>query len=483
MQTDATFLSAFASLRTTIAPPGRSYSRAETQSRQGKYNSVLWYLTVYVSWRMPNKKLLFSVLFCFLVSITMAQPKTDTLLKSILYGSKSAILKQVLQNPTEYRQQIMYTQINRDKNNKPTFTNYYYNFDPLRYYYPASTVKLPLALLSLEKLNEMNVPGVDKFTPMQFDSGYNPLKPEFKDSTAENGLPSIAQFIRKAFLVSDNDAYNRMYEFVGQQTINRQLHAKGYTDARILRHFYKMTYDQNSHTNQIRFIKGDGTTIYTQPPAYNTDTFDFSHVNKLGIGYLDGKDSLVYEPMDFTKHNNISLYDYQQILQSVMFPQSVPEKQRFNLTKDDYSFLYRYLSQFPSETNYPKYDTATYFDTYVKFFFMDSLSKTMPEGVRVFNKVGWAYGTLTDISYVVDFKHNVEFMLAATIYANSDGILNDDKYDFETVAHPFMYSVGQAVYQYELQRKRKYAPDLSAFKIPYKKRVDDNRQVIKAVDN
>ncbi len=392
-------------------------------------------------------------------------------------------MRQVLANPQEYRPQIIYTQINRDKKNIPAFTNYYYNADSLLYFNPASTVKLPLALLSLEKLNEMHVPGVNKFTAMQFDSGYNTLKPEYKDSTSQSGLPSIAQFIRKAFLVSDNDAYNRMYEFAGQQTINEKLHEKGYADARISRHFYKMTVDQNRHTSQIRFVNNDGKVIYTQPPAFNTDSFDFSHVNKIGIGYMDGNDSLIHAPMDFTMHNNISLHDYQQILQSVLFPESVPVKQRFNLTADDYHFLYQYLSQFPSETNYPKYDTATYFDTYVKFFFMDSVNKSMPPGIRVFNKVGWAYGFLTDISYVVDFKNNIEYMLTATVYANSDGILNDDKYDFETVAHPFMYSVGQAVYNYELKRKRAYVPDLSKFKIQYEQRVEDKRPVIKEVDN
>ncbi len=432
---------------------------------------------------MPNKKKQLSVLCCFFYALVLAQPKTDVLLERILAESKSAVLKQVLQHPDEYRPQIIYTQINRDKNNKPSFTNFNYNVDSLLYFNPASTVKLPLALLSLEKLGAMHIAGVDNYTPMQFDSGYNTLKPEYKDSTAETGLPSIAQFIRKAFLVSDNDAYNRMYEFVGQQTINRQLHAKGYADARIAKHFYRMTEDQNRHTNPIRFIKPDGTTIYEQPPAYNTDSFDFSHTNLLGIGYYDSNDSLVHAPMNFTRHNNVGLRSYQQMLQSVMFPYSVPEKQRFNLTVDDYRFLYQYLSQLPSETNYPKYDTAEFYDSYVKFFFMDSVNKKMPEGIRVFNKVGWAYGFLTDISYVVDFKHNIEYMLTATVYANSDGILNDDKYDFETVAHPFMYAVGQAVYQYELQRKRTYKLDLSAFKIKYEKRVDDRRAVIKQVDN
>lgn len=431
---------------------------------------------------MRQHKLLIALL-CFVYLNIKAQPKTEEWLRNLLLSNTNTILQKVMQNPGDYRPQIIYTQINRDKNNKPTFTNYYYNVDSLLYFNPASTVKLPLALLSLEKLNELHMPGVNKFTSMRFDSGYNTLKAEYKDSTAQTGLPSIAQFIRKAFLVSDNDAYNRMYEFVGQQTINRKLHEKGYTDARISRHFWRMNVDQNRHTNKIDFINDDGSIIYTQPPAVNTDSFDFSHINKIGIGYMNADDSLVHAPMDFTQHNNVSLYDYQQILQSVMFPQSVPAKQRFNLTKEDYAFLYQYLSQYPAETNYPKYDSATYYDSYVKFFFGDSEHTTMPPHVRVFNKVGWAYGFLTDVSYVVDFEHNVEYMLTGTVYANSDGILNDDKYDFETVAHPFMYQVGQTIYQYELQRKRDYKPDLSAFKIKYEHRIPDNRPVIKAVDN
>jgi hypothetical protein len=89
--------------------------------------------------------------------------------------------------------------------------------------------------LSLEKLNAKGK-DIDKFTPMQYDSGYSRQTVLYKDSTAENGLPSIAQFIRKAFLVSDN-IFTRMYEFVGQQITNRRLHEMGYPDMRITRRF------------------------------------------------------------------------------------------------------------------------------------------------------------------------------------------------------------------------------------------------------
>lgn len=440
---------------------------------------------VSVNFRLMQKRyfLLLLITISWSHNFIYAQPKSGTLLHSIFKLNKNDVMQEVLNHPETYRCQVIYTQINRDKNNIPHFKNYYFNYDPLLYFNPASTVKMPLAFLSLQKLNAMAAKGVNKYTPLHIDSSYTWQKPAYSDATSQNGLPSIAHYIKKAFLVSDNDAYNRMYQFLGQQHINRNLHHKGYKDARITRQFMGLTPEQNRHTNQVRFIKEDGSLVYTQPAACNTDSFNFSNVIKLGKGHYDKNDSLINEPFDFTMHNNISLEDLQQMLQSVMFPASVRAKIRFNISNDDRNFLLQYLSQFPSETNYPKYDSSKYFDSYVKFFFRDSTHK-MPNDLRVFNKVGWAYGFMTDVSYVADFKNNVEFMLSATIYVNSDDILNDNKYDYDTIGYPFLYQLGQTMYQYELSRKRAYKPHLSSLKLQYEKRdTNDTRRSIIEVDN
>ena len=428
-----------------------------------------------------NRMMLLS--YIFLISLNgVAQVKNDSLLINLLSGQTDSLLRDVLSKPETYRYQIIYKQINRDKNNKPVLKNYYYNVDAGRYFNPASVVKMPLAFLSLEKLNDIKTKGVNKYTTILYDSAYGRQSKVMADNTAENGLPSIAHYIRKAFLISDNDAYNRMYEFVGQQTTNRRLHNMGYPDTRITRRFVRMSMDQNRHTNPVRFIDKNGKLIYNQPMEINKDSFDFSHIYKMGKAHMNADDSLINEPIDFTTANNFPLEDMQQVLQSVIFPASVKPNQRFRLTRDDYEFLYRFLSQFPSETNFPKYDTSQYYDSYVKFFFR-SPSHTMPQHVRVFNKVGWAYGCLTDVSYVADFKNKVEFMLAVTVYVNSDGVLNDNKYDYDDIGWPFLYKVGQAIYQYELKRERKNRPDLSRFKLQYKKRVEDGRPPIKDADN
>lgn len=426
--------------------------------------------------------LLLVLSICF-GSTALAQPRTDEFLSALLRSSEGKILQTILDDPGSYRCQIIYTRIDRNSKNQPSFHNYYFNYDPELYFNPASMVKMPLAFLSLEKLNDLHRKGVDKYTTMLFDSSFTAQRILYTDSTAKNGKPSIAQFIRRAFLISENDPYNRMYQFVGQQSINRSLHQKGYPEARITRQFMGFTAEQNRHTNAIRFVDKEGRLIYSQPAACNTDSFDFSRTIKLGNAHWDSRDSLIAGPFDFTMHNNLPLADLQQMLQSVLFPSSVSAPQRFRLTNNDYDFLYRYLSQYPSETPWPKYDTSEFYDSYVKFFFRDSTHR-MPQGLRVFNKVGWAYGFLTDVSYVADFAHGVEYMLAATVYVNSDGVVNDGRYDYRSLGWPFLYQLGQAIYHYELKRERSYKPDLSRFHISYEHRDPaDRRPALKEVDN
>ena len=417
------------------------------------------------------------------VEHAFSQSKTDKSLVDILNQNTDPVFQLVLKDLQTYRLQIIYTKIDRDKNNKPAFTHYFFNHNPELYFNPASMVKLPLAALALEKLNTLNKTGVNKFTTIQYDSGYEKQTSFYKDVSAPNEFPTIAHFIKRAFLISENDPYNRLYQFVGQQEIHRSLHDKSYADIRIPRQFMGFTSEQNRRSNPLRFLDDKGNVVFAQPSLYNPDEFDFSKEIKLGKAYMNRNDEIVNEPFDFTMQNNIPLMDLQQILQSIMIPSSVKENKRFGISEEDRRFLLQYLSQYPVETPYPLYDADKFYDSYAKFFFRDS-TKALPEGLRVFNKVGWAYGFLTDVSYIVDFKNQIEYMLAATVYVNSDGVINDGKYDYDEIGYPFFYQLGKTIYQHELNRRRKRTPDLGAFKIEYEKRDPaDTRPVISEVDN
>jgi hypothetical protein len=158
------------------------------------------------------------------------------------------------------------------------------------------------------------------------------------------------------------------------------------------------------------------------------------------------------------------------MLQRVIFPEAFPKHHRFQFSEEDYRFLYQYMSQLPAETRFPSYDPKESVDGYVKFFMFGTKKEaSIPKHIRIFNKVGWAYGFLTDVAYIVDFEKKIEFFLSATIYCNSDEILNDDQYEFDSVGMPFLEQLGEAVYQYELKRKRRHVPDLSRFVLNYEK--------------
>jgi hypothetical protein len=45
-------------------------------------------------------------------------------------------------------------------------------------------------------------------------------------------------------------------------------------------------------------------------------------------------------------------------------------------------------------------------------------------------------------------------MLSAVIYTNEDEILNDGKYEYNTVALPFLAELGRQIYAFELKRTK-----------------------------
>ncbi|MBS1567799.1 MAG: serine hydrolase, partial [Bacteroidetes bacterium] len=291
--------------------------------------------------------------------------------------------------------------------------------------------------------------------------------PVYNDPATPDGRPTVAQYVKKILLVSDNDAYNRLYEFLGQQYINDNLHKMGYDDAEILHRLdIFLTPDENRHTNPVKFFDSRGRLLYGQPMQYN-ETIYSKRSDSLGRGYISGG-MQVNRAMNFSVKNRISLDDLTNILKSVLFPAAMQAKQRFGLDADDYKFVRQYMSQFPGETQWPSYDSS-YHDAFVKFLLYGRDTAALPKTLRIFNKVGDAYGCLTDVAYIADFDKKIEFMLSARIYCNSDGIVGDDKYDYSNTGFPFMKHLGEVIYQYELQRERPRKPDLMEFKMIYDK--------------
>ncbi|MBC6606737.1 serine hydrolase [Hymenobacter sp. BT188] len=402
----------------------------------------------------------------------MAAAQSGNPLRRLLHAD-TARFGRILRAPDQYRVQIIYTQINRDAQNKPHFCSYTYGGQNLRrYFYPASTVKLPAAAVALEKLRSLRTQldghGLTSESPMRIDSAFAGQTRVDWDSTNTTLRPSIAHYVRKVLLVSDNDAYNRLYEFVGPGPLNAALQARGYRRVRLMHRLSVGDKEPGSrHTNPITFFADSSlkTPVYQQKAGFFAGAWPQLDLKgeKIGQGYMQD-DKPIQEPLDFSTKNYISLADLQGVLRAIMFPESLPAKRRFQLAAADYQFLRQYMSMLPRESKAPRYDSLEYPDNYAKFLLAGSPAGPLPPGVRIFNKIGQAYGFLIDNAYIMDETRGVEFLLSAVIYTNADGILNDDQYEYDAIGFPFMRDLGQAVYQHELKRTRRNRPDLSQFK-------------------
>ncbi|WP_354579648.1 serine hydrolase [Hymenobacter sp. UYP22] len=371
-----------------------------------------------------------------------------------------AVLAPVARDARRHRLQVLYTQIRRDGQGRPHFRQYSYRLRPREYFYPASAIKLPAAILALEKVHRLaaQVPGLSSNSPMRTDSAAAGQNRVLRDTSSQNQRASVGQYVRKLLLVSDNDAYNRLYEFVGPATLQTELRRHGLRRT-VLRHRLSVG-DQDAtarNTNPVALFTDSSLSrpLYVQPPATFTGKWGKGPPRRRTVGqaYLQSEQR-IGQPMPFAARNATTLPDLQRTLRALLFPASVPARQRFALDTLDRRLLLDHLHRQPRQSHWPRYSPSHYPDNYAKFLLAGGAPGGLPEGVRIYNKIGQAYGFLIDNAYVTDQANKIEFLLSAVLYVNADEVLNDDHYDYDAVGLPFLRRLGEAVYQLERSRQR-----------------------------
>lgn len=404
------------------------------------------------------RKLLF-----LLISMSTFAQKPSNILDQLLLSNPEKF-KKFTDHPEKYRLQILYTQIDRDAKNKPHLTTYSYRSDSAEYFYPASTVKLAASVLALEKLHALKI---DKSSTFQTLKNRPSQLEILHDTSSASGLPSVEHYIKKILLVSDNEAYNRLYEFLGQKPFNETMLSKGFKGVRLTHRLQTpLPRLENQYTNPITLLNASGKILYSQKEAYNDQPYSSASPILIGKGTMNDAGVVDDHPLDFSLKNAYPLEAQHVFLQRLMLPEAFPLKDRLQISQVDYSFLYRYMSMYPTESTYPAYKNE--FATYCKFLYYGSeKNASLNPNMRIFNKVGDAYGFLLDNAYVVDFEKKLEFIVTAVLLCNEDEIFNDEKYDYDTIGFPFYKNIGQVIYDYEVKRPKKHLPNLEHLRFDY----------------
>lgn len=375
--------------------------------------------------------------------------------------SWSSASRALVLGAAEHRLQVLVSEVVEGRDGKPALRRHGFRVDA-EYFYPASTIKLGAAVVALQELEVLeqrsgasgllNAPL--EIAPLFPGDAPQVDEPGFASgSGAAAGVSrvplSVGRELRKLALVSDNQAFNRLFDLVGHEALNQRLHALGLSSVVV-----------NHRLSETRAIPDPlaSAAVTLRPPGRppleipaRQSSLALSNTTpglRLGQGVLQG-DTVVPGPMDFTRRNRISLLDLQNLLVKLARPDIALPGAPLELTPEHRAFLLRAMTEYPAESADPIYPAAEYPDAYSKFL-LPGVRRVFPETapdrrVEITGKIGRAYGFSIENAYLRHPTNGRSVFVTAALYTNADGILNDDQYEYVELADPFLADLGEWV--------------------------------------
>ncbi len=361
--------------------------------------------------------------------------------KSDFYSSllgKDSLVDYVLKNRDKFHLQFIVTDIERDDDGNELF--YSYDFSTNEYFYPASMVKLPTAIATLEMLDSMEI-SKESYVKMnkEIACGSN----AFADLTQKRNIP-ISLALEDMLSISDNYYYSLFFHMVTPRNLNGFLLKHGLLDSKIYSSFSGCPRGKEVETNSYSIFNPTGELKYSQQKT-RLDSVEYMYRLPYSTSKLVGKHQVengkkIEKPYDFNYHLDYPLTDIHSTVFRLIFPQHVSDSERFNLTSTSRKFLLKCMSNFPREMqNQTYHNPSQYPDNYYKYSIFGNKPQVAANGnYRTFSKIGIAYGFVTESAYIVDFDKQKDFLFSVSMYVNSDDTVNDGTYEYEKIARPFI---------------------------------------------
>ena len=302
---------------------------------------------------------------------------------------------------------------------------------------------------------------------------------------------TLADELRKLFLASDNEAYNRCYDVAGPSNAEawarRSPNGAG-NEVRVRHRLWSSATDDDVPAYlpavwaRVRFVDGDGREENAPRwvrllPARRDDATTREEGERnprsgsnddgrprrgprrrldVGVARVAPGGNVEPSPMDCAEKNAAPLVALQAALRRVATPMSNPDEDE-DLTEAHRARVVGWMSALPRDEGY---DPVAFPDHHGKFFLPgvvrargaerggdegDEGAADLSRNVVVTNKLGRAYGFTADNARIADARTGRAFYLAAAVETNANGVVNDDAYEYETIADPFMEHLAETV--------------------------------------
>lgn len=346
-----------------------------------------------------------------------------------------------LDDPGARRAQVLVSWIETDDAGEPRLVRHGYRVDA-EYFYPASSIKTCAAIAGLQWVG--TVPGLERDTPLTYHPLFaDEVREDRDESNLDGGAITIGHEVRKLAIVSDNRAFNRLYELVGHDELNMSMWAAGLRSVKIQHRLSEArTREENRRAPRITVHAAQGdVTIPERVSALELRNEDLDGL-LAGARHVAGGE-VVERPFDFTHKNRISLVDLQDMLIGLVRPGLLPDMPEFGLSDEQREFLVQAMTELPRESANPLYDVDEYPDGRMKLF-LPGARRVAPD-VRITNKIGRAYGFTIENAYLVDPATQRAFFLAAVLYTNPNETVNDGVYGYAELADPYFEALGEVL--------------------------------------
>jgi hypothetical protein len=253
----------------------------------------------------------------------------------------------------------------------------------------------------------------------------------------------VAMLVQSALVVSDNEAHNDLFDLAGFDELHRRMWRMGLSSVRMRHRLGVAGADDARRTPRVELVaKGaQGGDPVIVPQRHGTLSLGKNEKSGVLVGksHVSGG-RVVNEPMSFEDKNEITIADLQELMVAVVRPDLREEELRPRLGENERKLLLDSLRSLPSGRG-----VRTAVDVEHKPM-LPGIERVVPrESLTYASKSGRAYGFSIENAYVLDARSGRSFFITAVLYANADGRVNDDQYDYDTFALPVFAELGEVV--------------------------------------
>lgn len=354
----------------------------------------------------------------------------DQLVISDLLKKGSLRLQGFLAKSHEYGLQICFTRLTKvgSETKFATFSTPQVS----DWFAPASLVKLPLAALLLEQLEATKIDWTS--AKLAF-----PAMPDCAERAPELRQPqAVTRLIERALVLSDDSAYCALFDALGPQHIAERMRQMGHADVRIQARFGACGPENSKITGPVQIFSASGKVLSSTPARAPFALVSARTPIKIGTAWMQG-DRRIEGAKDFTTSNSAPLRALHEMMLALMRPELVAQNQRFQISERARQFLLAGMRLSPAESKYSNMEEAKLDRTYFRLLGVGD--GQWRKDLVVENKVGWAYGFLSDMAHLKQDGH--ECFVSCKMYLNRDGVLNDGQYEYESIGRPAMAEIGR----------------------------------------